>query len=153
MLAERARAERAPKGDTMSDEVVEALKDVPLFEGLSDKDLARVAAISKEVSHPAGKTVLEEDHSAVGFHLILSGEAEAVQGGKAVGTMRAGDYFGEMSLIDGKPRSASVLAKTDLRTLAIPSWNFERLLDQHPEMMRALLVVLSERIRQLRDEG
>jgi len=137
----------------MSDEVVEALRQVPLFQGMSDKALTRVASITKEVSHPAGKTVVEEDHSAVGFHLIVSGEAEATQGGKAIGTMGPGDYFGEMSLLDGKPRSASVVAKTDLRTLAIPAWNFDRLLDENPEMMRALLVVLSERIRQLRDRG
>jgi CRP-like cAMP-binding protein len=134
----------------MSDAVVEALKQVPLFQGMSDKSLVRVAEIAKEVSHPAGKTVLEQDQSAVGFHLILSGDAEATQGGKPIGTMGPGDYFGEMSLIDGKPRSASVVATTDLRTLAIPAWNFDRLLDEHPEMMRALLVTLSERVRQLR---
>ncbi len=135
----------------MSEEAIAALKRVPLFQGMSDKELARVAEISKEVSHPAGKTILEEDHSAVGFHLILSGEAEASQGGVAISTMGPGTYFGEMSLIDGKPRSASVVAKGDLRTLAIPAWNFNRLLDDHPDMMRALLVALSERIRQLRD--
>jgi CRP-like cAMP-binding protein len=135
----------------MSDEVIEALRRVPLFAGMSDKALARVAEISKEVSHPSGKTVVEEDHSAVGFHLILSGEADAVQGGAVVSTMGPGDYFGEMSLIDGKPRSASVVAKTDLGTLSIPAWNFNRLLDENPEMMRALLVALSERIRQFRD--
>jgi CRP-like cAMP-binding protein len=58
-----------------------------------------------------------------------------------------------MSLIDGKPRSASVVATSDLVTIAIPAWNFERLLQDHPEMMRALLVALSERIRHLRDHG
>ena len=138
----------------MSDQqVIEALRAVPLFKAFSDKDLVKLAGISKEVPHPAGKTVLEEDHSAIGFHLILSGEAEAIQGGTPVGTMRPGDYFGEMSLIDGKPRSASVVAKTDLVTLAIPAWNFERLLDDQPEMMRALLVALSERIRHLRDHS
>lgn len=136
----------------MSDEVVVSLKRVPLFQEMSEKDLAKVAEISKQVSHPAGKVVVEEDHSAVGFHLILSGEAEASQGGTTIGTMGPGDYFGEMSLIDGKPRSASVVAKTDLRTLAIPAWNFNRLLDEHPEMMRTLLVALSERIRHLRGD-
>lgn len=135
----------------MSDEVVEALRQVPFFKGMSDKALARVAEIAKEVSHPAGKTVVEEDHSAVGFHMIRSGHADATQGGAVVSTMGPGDYFGEMSLIDGKPRSASVVATTDLRTLAIPAWNFNRLLDENPDMMRALLVALSERIRQLRD--
>lgn len=137
----------------MSDEAVRALQQVPLFQGFSDKALSRVADISKEVSHPAGKTVLEEDRSAVGFHLILSGHAEASQAGTVLSTMGPGDYFGEMSLIDGKPRSASVTAKDDLRTLAIPAWNFNRLLDEHPDMSRALLVALSERIRHLRDGG
>jgi CRP/FNR family cyclic AMP-dependent transcriptional regulator len=135
----------------MSDEATEALRQVPLFQGMSDKALARVAEIAKEVSHPAGKTVLEEDRSAVGFHLILSGEAEALQDGQVMSTMGPGDYFGEMSLIDGKPRSASVIAKGDLRTLSIPAWNFDRLLDENPDIMRALLVVLSQRIRNLRD--
>ncbi len=136
----------------MSEEVVGALKQVPLFQGMSDRSLQRVAEIAKEVTHPAGKTVLEEDRSAVGFHLIVSGEAEASQGGSVVGTMGPGDYFGEMSLIDGKPRSASVIAKGELKTLSIPAWNFNRLLDENPEMMRALLVALSERVRALRDQ-
>ena len=135
----------------MSDEVVEALRQVPLFRGMSDRALQGVAGIAKEVSHPAGKTVVEEDQSAVGFHLILSGEADATQAGIVVNSMGPGDYFGEMSLIDGKPRSASVVATSDLRTLSIPVWNFNQLLDDNPDMMRALLVALSERIRQLRD--
>lgn len=140
-------------GAPMSDEHIEALRRIPLFTGMSDRELARVVAISKEVTHADGKTVLEEDQSAVGFHMILSGRAEASQGGKAIGTMGPGEYFGEMSLIDGKPRSASVVADGELRTLAIPAWSFNRLLDQHPEMMRALLVALSDRIRRSRSDG
>ncbi|HEX7247295.1 MAG TPA: cyclic nucleotide-binding domain-containing protein [Actinomycetota bacterium] len=137
----------------MSDEHIEALRRVPLFTGMSDRELARVVAISKEVTHPDGKAVVEEDQSAVGFHMILSGQAEASQGGTALGTLGPGEYFGEMSLIDGKPRSASVVAQGELHTLAIPAWSFNRLLDDHPEMMRMLLVALSERIRRSRSEG
>jgi hypothetical protein len=122
--------------------------------GIKDAEgFIRVTGRSKEVAHPDGKTVLEEDQSAVGFHLILSGEAEARHGGSVVNTMGPGDYFGEMSLIDGKPRSASVVAKGDLRTLAFPSWNFGRLLDENPDIMKALLVVMSDRIRSLSDAG
>jgi CRP/FNR family cyclic AMP-dependent transcriptional regulator len=133
------------------EETQQALKAVPLFRGFSDKDLRRVAEISKRVQHEAGHAVVEEDRSAVGFHLIIEGEAEASTGGEVVNTMGVGDYFGEMSLIDGQPRSATVTAKGPLTTLAIPVWNFNRLLDEHPEMMRALLVELSARIRNLRD--
>jgi CRP-like cAMP-binding protein len=127
----------------------EGLRAVPLFADLSDKDLDRVVAISKQVSHAAGKVVVEEDESAVGFHLILEGTAEASNRGDVVSTMGPGDHFGEISLLDGKPRSASVTATTDVTTLAIPAWNFNRLLDEHPEMMRALLIALCHRIRNL----
>jgi len=133
------------------EEKMQALKAVPLFQGFSDKDLARVAEITKEVHHEDGEFVMEEDRSAVGFHLILTGEADASTGGEVVNTMGPGDFFGEMSLIDGQPRSATVTASGPLTTLAIPAWNFNRLLDEHPEMMRALLVELSARIRNLRD--
>lgn len=135
----------------MADDTMEALRAVPLFEHMSDKELQRVEAIAKRVNHAGGKVVLEEDRSGVGFHLILSGTAEASTGGTVVSTLSAGDYFGEISLLDGKPRSASVTATTDLTTLAIPTWNFNRLLDEHPEMMRALLIALCARLRNLRD--
>lgn len=136
----------------MSDEHIESLRRVPFFAGMSDRALRRVAEISKEVTHRDGKAVVEEDQSAVGFHMILSGQAEASHAGTVVSTMGPGDYFGEMSLIDGKPRSASVVARGELHTLAIPAWNFNRLLDENPDMMRALLVSLSERIRHMRDD-
>ena len=136
----------------MSDEHIETLRQVPLFKGMSDRALKRVAEISKEVTHRDGKAVVEEDQSAIGFHMILTGQAEANQSGTIVSTMGPGDYFGEMSLIDGKPRSASVVARGELHTLAIPAWNFNRLLDENPDMMRAMLVAMSERIRRLRDD-
>jgi CRP/FNR family cyclic AMP-dependent transcriptional regulator len=133
------------------DQKIEALRAVPLFAGFSDKDLARVLEISKEVPHRDGKVVVEEDQTAIGFHLILSGEADASTGGEVVNRMEAGDYFGEMSLLDGKPRSASVTAVGELHTLAIPAWSFDRMLSEHPQMMRALLVELCARIRNARD--
>jgi CRP-like cAMP-binding protein len=136
-------------GGPMTDDPRVALRAVPLFEGFTDRALSRVLEISKEVSHPDGKVVVEEDASAVGFHMILSGNAEISVDGTVVGTFGPGQYFGEMSLIDGKPRSASVTATNALHTLSIPSWNFERLMIEHPEMMRAMLVVLCSRIRRL----
>jgi CRP/FNR family cyclic AMP-dependent transcriptional regulator len=133
----------------MAEDRVEALRQVPLFRELSDKDLRMVLEISKEVHHPRGKAVVEEDRSAAGFHLILEGTAEVSTGGSAVSTMGPTDYFGEMSLLDGKPRSATVTATSDLRTLSVPVWNFRKLLDDHPSIMRAMLVELSERVRRL----
>jgi CRP/FNR family cyclic AMP-dependent transcriptional regulator len=131
----------------MAEASVDALRRVLLFSSLSDKDLERVMEISKEVTHKDGHMVVEEDHSAIGFHLILSGTAETSQHGTVLGTMGPGDYFGEISLIDGKPRSATVTARGELRTLAIPAWNFNQLLDEHPQLTRAMMVALADRIR------
>lgn len=135
----------------MADETKEALRGVPLFAGMSEKDLDRVAALAKRVHHAAGKVVVEEDKSGVGFHLITEGTAEASTRGTVVNELGPGDHFGEISMLDGQPRSASVTATTDLTTLAIPEWNFNRLLAEHPEMMRTLLIALCATIRNLRD--
>ena len=132
----------------MADEI-EALRGVPLFSGMSDKDLHKVVGIAKVVDHSSGQLVVGEDNSAVGFHLILEGNAKATVGGEAVGTLSSGDYFGEISLIDGKPRSATVTATSDLKTLVVPSWSFNHMLDQHPEMMRHLLIELCARLRKV----
>jgi CRP/FNR family cyclic AMP-dependent transcriptional regulator len=131
----------------MNDDRMEALRAVPLFKEFSEKDLRKTLEIAKEIAHPDGAVFIEEGLSAVGFHLIVEGDAEISVGGRVVGTFGPGDYFGEMSLIDGKPRSASIAGKNGLRTLGISAWNFNRLLDQHPDMMRALLVVLCDRVR------
>lgn len=132
----------------MADDI-QVLRDLPLFCEMSDKDLRKLLGISKQVSHAQGELIVEEDHSAIGFHVILEGEAEATVGGAAVGTLGTGAYFGEMSLLDGLPRSASVKAITPLRTMVIPSWNFNQMLDKNPQMMRALLIELSRRLRKV----
>jgi CRP-like cAMP-binding protein len=106
-----------------------------------------VIEIAKEVEHADGHPVMEEDASAAGLHVILEGEADIAVHGKHVATFGPGDYFGEMSIIDGKPRSATVTARGTLRTLGIPAWTFETLMERHPSIMRALLTELCSRIR------
>jgi CRP/FNR family cyclic AMP-dependent transcriptional regulator len=136
------------KGFGMADDV-KVLRDLPLFSEMSNKDLRKLLEISKQVKHNEGELVVEEDHSAIGFHVILEGEAEASIAGSAVAKLGPGAYFGEMSLLDGKPRSASVKALTSLRTIVIPSWNFNQMLDKNPQMMRALLIELCRRLRKV----
>jgi CRP/FNR family transcriptional regulator, cyclic AMP receptor protein len=126
---------------------IEDLSSVPLFAGLSDTELGHVLEITKEVRFASGTPVVETDKSGVGFHLITRGNADVYVGDDKVSTFGPGDYFGEMSMLDGKPRSATVVANGDLTTLSIPSWDFEQLLGRNPSIMRALLNVLSERIR------
>lgn len=131
----------------MADDMIATLRAVPLFHSLSDKDLRAILEITKEVSLEAGHTTVEQDASAVGFHLILEGEADIEVSGRYVATFGPGDYFGEVSLIDGKPRTATVRTKTPMRSLVIPSWSFNALLDRYPAIAKELLLMLCARLR------
>jgi CRP/FNR family transcriptional regulator, cyclic AMP receptor protein len=131
----------------MADDMIATLRAVPLFSSLSDKDLKAILEISKEVSLEAGHRIVEQDQSAVGFHLILEGQANIEVNGRNVATFGPGDYFGEVSLIDGKPRTATVTATTALHTLVIPSWSFNGLLDRYPAIAKELLLMFCARLR------
>lgn len=126
---------------------IDDLRQVPLFAGLKDTELNNVHEIAKEVRFEPGIAVVETDQSGVGFHLIQDGNADVYVAGELVATFGPGDYFGEMSVLDGKPRSATVVASGTLITLSIPAWNFESLMENHPSIMRSLLTELTSRIR------
>jgi CRP/FNR family transcriptional regulator, cyclic AMP receptor protein len=132
----------------MADELVERLAKVDLFTGFSRKSMVKLSRSGREVQHEPGHEIASEGGGAAGFHLILAGEARVEVGGVARRELGPGDHFGEISLVDGKPRSATVRAGDDgLRTFAIPVWEFRSLLEEHPEMTRALLDNLCARIR------
>jgi len=79
--------------------------------------------------------------------MILDGEVDVSVDGKSHAKLGAGSYFGEMSLLDGGPRSATVTAVTELKTVSLTSWDFTALIDQYPEIARKLLVELCGRLR------
>lgn len=80
------------------------LSQIDLFSGLSSRQLKKVVARAKEVDHEAGREVASEGLGALAFHLILSGAASVSAGGTVLRQLRPGEYFGEISLIDGRPR-------------------------------------------------
>jgi CRP-like cAMP-binding protein len=129
------------------DDLLELLARVPLFEGLSKKELEAVVRSSSEVEHEAGHAIVTEGGGAAGFHLMLAGEATVSQDGREIRRLAAGDFFGEIALIDGGPRSATVTAVTRVRTLSITAWDFKPLLGEHPEMAHKVMVVLCRRLR------
>ncbi len=128
-------------------DILAMLGRVPLFEGFSKRELEAVYSSAKVTEFSPGKPVVEEGATGVGFHLILEGEAAVTVGGRKRAALRSGDYFGEMSLIDGGPRSATVRADTRVRTLGLTSWAFLPLIDEHPSMARKMLVEMSRRLR------
>lgn len=128
------------------------LKSVPMFADLSNRDLRAMARTVKQISQPKGKEVIAEGESGAGFHLILEGSATVSQHGVVRRTLGPGDYFGEIALIDGKPRSAQVVAGNGLETLSLTAWEFRPLLDESPELTRSLLLTLCERLRQAEEQ-
>jgi CRP/FNR family transcriptional regulator, cyclic AMP receptor protein len=128
-------------------DVVDMLRSTDLFSSLSRRTLNKVAAQVQVTSHPAGKQITEQGGGGVGFHLITAGRATVTVGGQERATLGPGDYFGEIALIDGKPRSASVTADEDLSTLFLASWIFKPLLNDEPELAVALLHVMCARLR------
>ena len=124
------------------------LADVDLFRGLSKAQLKRLSSASREVSHQPGKVVAAEGLGGLAFHLILDGSATVSRDGHELRTLGPGDYFGEISMIDGRPRSATVTAVDPLTALAIPHQNFELVLEEDPGFARHLLKTLCARLRE-----
>ena len=130
------------------DDTAALLSRIDLFAGLSSRQLNRLAERAKEVQHEAGRTVTSEGNIGLGFHLILDGSAIVTQGDRVRRTLGPGDHFGEISMIDGQRRSATVTADTPMRTLTVPHSTFEELVDQDPAFARGLLKVLCARLRE-----
>ena len=123
------------------------LKSVPLFEGLSKRELRAILKVSRKVHFLEGRAIVSEGDTAAGFHLIAEGRAKVLVNGKKRNALKKGDFFGEISLLDGGPRSASVIAESDVTTLAISAWQFRPILTQHPSIMKKMLVELCARLR------
>ena len=102
---------------------------------------------------PPGREVATEGLGALAFHLILDGQAKVTSKDKEIRTLSPGDYFGEISMIDGRPRSASVEAVDQLTTLVVPHPVFLRLVDEEPTFAKSLLNLLCSRIRDAEARG
>ena len=126
----------------------ELLSGVGLFSSLSRRRLRKIADASRVVDHEAGKKVAAEGLGALAFHLVLEGTASVQKGGTTIRTLGPGDYFGEISMIDGKPRSATVVAEGPLTTLVVPHQSFASLLESEPAFAHELLLLLCARLRE-----
>lgn len=129
------------------DERIERLRQVPLFSGCSDKQLQFIATRVEDIDLPAGKVLTEQGRSGGEFFIVLSGEAEVRQDGAVVNTMRSGDHFGEIALLDDGPRTATVTAKTPMRVLVLSPRQFQDVLHQDAEIAVTLLHAVTRRLR------
>ena len=127
---------------------VEALRMVPLFAKLDDKDLDQLSRQMHERRFPEGAEVTTEGATGAGFFVIAEGNADVSVGGEHRTTLGPGDHFGEVALIDDGVRSASIMAATDLLCYGLTPWEFRPFVEDHPQVAWALLETLARRARE-----
>ena len=125
---------------------VEALKNSPLFEGLSRKQLTNVARLTDDLEVPAGTVLCRQGTRGQEFFVIVDGEATVTRGKKAVATIGAGDFFGEIALLEHVTRTATVTAATPLRFFVVSDRAFNAVLDTDPTIERKVLRALARRL-------
>lgn len=122
---------------------------VPLFEGLSAKQLKKVADLAEVARFMAGATIVRQDVAGDSFYVVLSGQAKVVANERTVNRLLPGDYFGEVSLLDGGPRSASVISETEMTLVMITQKHLLAMLAKDPSIAICLLEGLARAVRRL----
>jgi CRP-like cAMP-binding protein len=128
------------------------LGNVPIFSGCTKRELSVIARAAKEVSHRAGTVIAREGERGIGLFLILEGECSVSIGGRTRAKLGPGDFFGEVALLDGGPRTATVTALTPVRLVGITGWVFRGLLMEHPSIALKTLEAVAGRLRSVSKE-
>jgi len=128
------------------DAKVALIKRIPLFRHCTRKELDEIAAIADELDLKKGAMLTREGKGGREFFVIVEGEADVLMGGRFVNSVRHGDFLGEIALITGNPRTASVQATTPVRVLVITSRDFSKLLDSSPEIQRKIMLAMADRL-------
>jgi CRP/FNR family transcriptional regulator, cyclic AMP receptor protein len=136
----------------MSRAWVDVLAGVPLFAGLSRRHLTKIARLGFSKRYASGSALVKSGDPGEHFFLILDGRAGVRAGARRVG-LGIGDFFGEMSLLDGEPRSATVAAQTDVLVMMVSRRKFLKLLESEPRIAIAVMTTLSRRVRSMQAAG
>lgn len=144
-------AEQAYAGATepSRDARIRHLQRVPLFSGFTEDELHRIAELSRIDEVPVGTVVTQIGKPGDSFFVIIDGTVAVRTPVGAGAELGPGEFFGEMSLLDGEPRSATIVATTSLRLLIVDRSHFWRVLDETPDLSRRMLTILSRRVRRL----
>jgi CRP-like cAMP-binding protein len=120
---------------------------VPLFSSCSNRELQTIARAVKPIQHPAGTTIAREGEPGIGLFVIQSGTADVTIGGRKKNELGPGDFFGEIALLDGGPRTATVTATSDIELLGLTEWVFRGLMQEHPAIAVKTLEAMAGRLR------
>ncbi len=124
------------------------LKSIWLFSSCTGSELRKIRSSLDEVVVPPGKVLVEEGRIGLEFFLIVSGTATVTRNGKKVATLGPGGYFGELSLLDRKPRSATVVSDTEMDVLVLSQRQFNSVLQSVPTIARKMLSAMANRVRE-----
>lgn len=128
---------------------LEHLAAIPLFSSLSKRDLQRIAKSSNEVTRPAGTKLVDQGDLGREAFIIIEGSATVRRNDRKVGTLGPGDAVGELSLLDHGPRTASVVADTEITVLVLSAREFTGVIEEVPGLAHKLLGQLAARVREL----
>jgi CRP-like cAMP-binding protein len=142
-LACRRRTTRSPRRSR-------PLRGVPFFEDLTPEDLARLAQIGEKRTYQAGEDIVRKDEHGIALYVLLSGSATVTAGGK-VHTLRSGDFFGEMALLEGARRSATVTAGEPVEAMVIEATYFRPFLIKNASVTVTILEGVARRLREVQD--
>ena len=131
------------------DAKVESLKNVPLFSRCNKKQLTAIANVADLIDLPAGKELIREGALGREFMVIVEGAGEVRRKGRKIATIGPGDFIGEMALISGGPRNATVRTTLDTSLLVLTTQQFWALLEQVPEIQTSVLRALGDRLQPL----
>jgi CRP-like cAMP-binding protein len=135
------------------DDYLDHLGSIPLFSALPRKDLQKIAKASDEVSVDAERTLVEEGATGHEAYVIVEGEARVSRNGVDVARLGPGDHFGELALLDGGPRTATVTADTPMRLLVLGQREFSGALDEVPGLTHKLMAQMAGLIRQMDEKA
>ncbi len=124
------------------------LKTIWLFSGCSASELRKIRSSLDEIQVAKDKVLVEEGRIGMEFFLIVSGTAAVTREGKKVATLGPGGHFGELALLDRRPRSASVVSETDMDLLVLSQRPFNSLLESVPSIARKMLAAMAGRLRE-----
>jgi CRP/FNR family transcriptional regulator, cyclic AMP receptor protein len=129
-----------------ADTRVDLIRNLPLFELCSKRDLRRIAALAAERQLEPGTELIREGEPGTEFYVVVEGEVDVRRRGRRVARLAEGSYVGEIALLSRSPRTATVVAATPLRVLAITGRDFVELLDSLPELWLKVARTLADRV-------
>lgn len=132
---------------TVKTDPTESLRKVPMFAGLDKRELDMLGKLVKEQSYPSGATIVKSGAGGHGLYIIKEGKVSIIQGGRTVASMGPGQFFGEISVLDGGPRTADVRADQDTVCLTLVSWEVKPLLMEEPNLTYKMLLEMVKRLR------